>query len=235
MFQFTKARPSWPIIAAVGVGIIVSLFASNKMIRYASNQVETEPVYVAAGDIAPYTIIKDGDIQSVAKVRGSKQQETIDNPADAVGKIATSIIFKGEQIAKARLADSEIARGKQIVALNVDLARSVGQELHPGDMVDLWWVPAEASPVPGIGWVQVGTNAIIVDLLDANGKSLFTGAPNVAALVSSGSSGAPAVAVLAVFSGEVPRIIGGAVPKSQNIVIAKKFSETPPGGVQDIQ
>ncbi len=55
------------------------------------------------------------------------------------------------------------------------------------------------------------------------------------------------MAVLAVSNGDVSRIIGGAVPKSQNIVLAKTFNNAPDvpqaaapsvqqkGGVQVVQ
>jgi Flp pilus assembly protein CpaB len=239
-------------MAAVVLGIIVALLAATRLMRYTSTHVATEAVPVMSRNVGPYTVLQPGDIMIEQLVKGGRQPGTIESPADAVGKMATSPLYQGDQIEIGRLTDASLVRDRQIVAVNVDLARCVGGYLRPGDTVDAWWIPSEGNAqTPGIGWVQVAANAVVVDVKDSTGKSLFSGGGNIVqqALINSASStaGSPAVAVLAVSDGDVSRIIGGAIPKSQNIVLAKTFNNAPDvpqaaatsvrpkGGVQVVQ
>jgi len=99
--------------------------------------------------------------------------------------------------------------------------------LRPGDIADAWWIPSGGSDqIPGVGWIEVAANATVVDIKDSTGKSLFASGGSIQQeLIPSGmSSGSPSVAVLAVNASDVSRIIGGAIPKSENIVLTKKFS-----------
>jgi hypothetical protein len=164
-------------------------------------------------------------------VIGSKQPDTINSPSDAIGKMTTITMYQGDQVETKRLEDPALVSGKQLVTVNIDLARCDAGYLKPGDVTDAWWVPSGGNiQTPGIGWVQVATNATVVDIKDSTGKSLFFGEGSglaQQALISSGSqaAGSPAVAVLAVNDSDVSKIIGGAIPKSENIVLTKKFSQ----------
>jgi Flp pilus assembly protein CpaB len=228
---FNKTRTNWPIIAAVVFGLLVSAIAATRLMCYTSTHVAMENVSVMAHDVSPYTVLQVSDITIQQEVKGSRQPGTISDPSEAIGKMTTSAIFKSEQIETKRLADAKIAQGKQIVSVNIDLARSVGGWLQPGDIVDAWWIPSEGNiQTPGIGWVQVATNAVVLDLKDSTGKSLFTGGGTIQqALVNtvSTAAGSPAIVVLAVNAGDVGRVVGGAIPKSESIVLVKKFSQEP--------
>jgi hypothetical protein len=181
-------------------------------------------------NVGPYTVLQQGDVVMQEEVVGSKQPGTINSPADAVGKMSTGPLFQGDQINSNALVNPAQVNGKQIVAVNIDLARGDAGYLRPGDLCDAWWIPTEGNTqTPGVGWVQVATNAVMVDIKDSNGKSLFGGsaAAQQTLLGSSIAAGSPAVAVLAVNAGDVSRIIGGAIPKSENIVLTKKFNNAP--------
>jgi pilus assembly protein CpaB len=228
--SFNKSNINRPIIAAVVLGLLVAAIAATKLVHYTSTHVEMENVLVMAHDMGPYTVLQASDIAMEQAVKGSKQPGTINSPADAVGKMTTSPIYQGEQIETKRLVDAAAVTGKQIVAVNIDLARSDGGYLRPGDVVDAWWIPTDGNTqTPGIGWVQVATNAVVVDIKDSTGKSLFESGGSLVqqALISTGgsSAGSPAVAVLAVNAADVSKIIGGAIPKSENIALTKKFSQ----------
>ncbi len=247
--KFSRSNINWPVIAAVVLGLLVSAIAATRLVRYTSTHVAMESVPVMAHDLGPYTVLQASDIVMEQEVKGSKQPGTINSSSDAVGKMTTSPIYAGEQIETKRLVDTATVTGKQIVAVNIDLARCVGGYLRPGDVVDAWWIPTDGNTqTPGVGWVQVATNAVVVDIKDSTGKSLYGSGGSLVqqALISTGGSGvgSPAVAVLAVNTADVSRIIGGAVPKSENIALTKKFVQedavgaqtTPPqAGTQNIQ
>jgi hypothetical protein len=210
--------------------------------HYTNTHFATEAVPAMSRNVGPYTVLQPGDIVLEQVVKGGKQPGTINSPTDAVGKMTTSPLFQGDQIEISRLTDASLVRDRQIVAVNVDLARCAGGYLRPGDTVDAWWIPSEGNTqTPGIGLVQVATNAVVVDVKDSTGKSLFSGGGLLQQALNNSTNaaaGSPAVAVLAVSDGDVSRIIGGAVPKSQSIVLAKKFNNAPgapPAAAQIVQ
>ncbi len=229
--KFSRSNINWPIIAAVVLGLLVSVIAATRLMRYTNTHVATESVLVMAHDVGPYTVLQASDIVAEQEVNGSKQPDTINSSSDAIGKMTTITMYQGDQVETKRLEDPALVSGKQLVTVNIDLARCDAGYLKPGDTTDAWWVPSGGNiQTPGIGWVQVATNATVVDIKDSTGKSLFFGGGSglvQQALISSGSqaAGSPAVAVLAVNDSDVSKIIGGAIPKSENIVLTKKFSQ----------
>jgi Flp pilus assembly protein CpaB len=206
--------------------------------HYTNTHVATELVPVMAHNVGPYTVLQSKDVVTQQEVVGSKQSDSIGSPADAAGKMTTVPLYQGDQINVNSLVNPEQVNGKQIVAVNIDLARGGAGYLRPGDTCDVWWIPASGNDqTPGIGWVEVAANAAVVDIKDGAGKSLFAAAGNTvqeAIAASSGTPGSPAVAVLAVNSSDMSRMIGGAEPKSQNIVLTKKFNNAAEAPVTQI-
>ena len=218
------------------MGIAVAPLAATRLMHYTSTHVAMEALPVMSRNVGPYTVLQQGDIVMQEEVVGSKQPDAINSPADAVGKMSTGPLYQGDQINSSALVNPAQVNGKQIVAVNIDLARGDAGYLRPGDTCDVWWIPSNGNDqTPGIGWVEAATNAVVVDIKDSAGKSIFVGEGTVQETIaglSGSSAGSPAVAVLAVNSSDVSRIIGGAVPKSQNIVLTKKFNSVPEANQQ---
>jgi hypothetical protein len=224
--KFNRPGVNWPIIVAIIIGLSVAAFAATRLLNYTNTHIAMENVLVMSHDVGPYTILQASDVVTQQEVKGSKQPNTINSPSDAVGKMTASALYQGDQVETKRLIDPAQVQNKQLVVVNIDLARCGAGYLRPGDIADAWWISGDAQ-TPGVGWVQVATNAIVVDIKDSTGKSLFGGGSTVQqTLMSGGSSaaGPPAVAVLAVNISDVSRVIGGAVPKSASIVLTKKFT-----------
>lgn len=219
-------RRRWPVIVAVIIGIAAAFFATTQLQTYMNTHVETTRMPVPVRNIAPYVEITTEDIGWRNVVKGGEEPGAIKDPAEAVGKISLSTLYKNEQVKKERLADASLIKDKQIVSVNVDVARSVGGWLQAGDTVDVWWIQ-DGSISPG-SWIKVAANAVVLDLRDSAGRSLLVKGGVLQQSVGevAGNTTPPAVAVLAVSSSDVSRVIGGASPKSQNIVLSKKFSET---------
>jgi pilus assembly protein CpaB len=201
----------------------VALFSARYMMAYVSTHRETVRVPVAARDIPPYTVLTSQDVTWRDVVKGGEEPGAVRDPAEAVGKMALAALYRNEQIRKERLADPGLAAGRQVVSLNVDVTRCVGGLLRAGDLVDVWWVPDPAAP--GM-WTLAAVDAVVLDLRDSTGKSVLAQEGFVQQALSGGapSGGPPAVAVLAVRAEDVPRVVGGASPRSQNAVLTKKFS-----------
>lgn len=212
----------WPFLLAAVVGILVALFAARQMAVYVNLHKETVQVPVPTRDIPPYSVIASTDLAWREVVKGGEEIGAVRDPSEAVGKMALVPLYRGEQIRKERLGDAASVADRQVVALNVDVTRSVGGMLAPGDLVDLWWAAEGAAPEAESRLIAV--DAVLLDLKDSAGRSvLVKGKPGILGQPEQQQS-APAVVVLAVRTEDVSKVVGGALPKSANIVLVKKFS-----------
>lgn len=227
-FRIGGIRRSWPSVLAVVIGVLVALFATMQLRNYTMTNVEKVSVPVPARDIPPYTVIEPGDLTSRAVVKGGEEPGAARSPSEVVGKLALSTLYRNEQIKKERLVDADLVKDKQIISVNIDVARGVGGLLRVGDLVDVWWIPDENSmQAPGVGWIKVAGDAVVIDIRDSTGRSVLAQRGGIVQQAVGESMGVPAsppaVAVLAVKNEDISRLVGGASPKSQNIVLSKKF------------
>ncbi|SMB96511.1 Flp pilus assembly protein RcpC/CpaB [Thermanaeromonas toyohensis ToBE] len=230
--KFYAFRNQVPLIVAIVVGLAVALGSARFLLGYAKTQHETVRVPVPARDIAPYTVISPGDITWRDVIKGAEEAGAVRDPREVVGRVALSPLYRGEQIRKERLADPSFVTGRQVVAVSIDVARCVGGILVAGDLVDVWWVPDPGQPER---WVLVATDAVVLDVRDSSGRTVLPQGglvqQAIGGVVQSSPSNPPAVAVLAVRTEEVQKVIGGASPKSQFVVLAKKFISSNAGGI----
>lgn len=230
MFQFGGRPFLWqhmPLVIAIVVGLAVAFFSAKYLQAYVNANKEMTRVPVPAHDIPPYTVINPQDITWKEIIKGAEEPGTISDPSEAVGKISLSTLYQGEQIRKERLVGAGLLHDKQVVSINVDVARCVGGALKMGDLVDVWWIVDHNLPS---GWQLAAVDAVVLDIRDSTGKSLLAEQAPVQALVAGTprvTTVPPAVAVLAARAQDIPRIVGGASPKSQNSVLVKKYT---PGG-----
>lgn len=213
-----------PLAIAIAVGLAFALASARYMLAYMNTHIETVQVPVSARDIPPYTVISSSDIAWRETIKGGEEPGMVRDPSEAVGKLALTTLYTNEQIRKERLADPNLVEGKQIVSINVDVARSVGGSLRAGDLVDVWWVTDPALP----NWTLAAANAVVMDIRDSAGRSVIPSGGGIVQQALGAAapvqSSPPAVAVLAVRTEDVPKVVGGASPKSQNVVLAKKYS-----------
>lgn len=224
-FRFSSLRHHLPLLVAVVIGLAVAAFSARYLMVYVNTHRETVRVPVPARDIPPYTVISSQDLTWRDIVKGGEEPGAVKAPEEAVGKLALATLYRGEQIRKERLADPSLVAGRQVVSLNVDVARCVGGSLKAGDLVDVWWV---TDPNLAAGWALAASDAVVLDVRDSTGKSVLPAGGFIQQALGgaapSAPSNPPAVVVLAVKSGDVPRVVGGASPKSQNVVLTKKFT-----------
>jgi Flp pilus assembly protein CpaB len=217
----------WPLIGAIAVGLIVAGFGGTQYKNYVNSNRETVRVLVPAKNIPPYTALRSGDFKWETIAKGGETPGTVTDTEQLKGKISLSTLYQGEQIKIERVGDASLAEGKQLVSANIDITRSLGGWLAPGDLVDVWWIPSDSSmDTPGAGWQKVAPNAIVLDIRDSSGKSIYQSTVQAGIMQSALNAPAspPAVAILAVRTEDVPRVVGGASPNSQNVILAKKFN-----------
>lgn len=219
-------KSSIPLLLAVVGGLLVAFLAGRFYLQYVNTHRETVSVVVPARDIPPYTVISEADLTTTPIPVGGEDPAAARDASEVVGRLTLHPLYKGEQVRRERLVDPSVVRDRQVVSVSVDVARCVGGSLQPGSLVDVWWVNDPA--VPGT-WQLVAADAVVLDLKDSSGKSVVQQQGSVIQQVVTGGgqgpASPPAVAVLAVKTPDVPRVVGGASMKSQNIVLAKKYSE----------
>ncbi|MDI6906436.1 MAG: RcpC/CpaB family pilus assembly protein [Thermoanaerobacterales bacterium] len=185
---------------------------------------------VPTRDIPAYTVIASEDVTLKEFVKGAEEPTSAREPKDVVGYITTAPLTKGWQINKRVLTDKEAFGDKQVVGVNVDAARAGG--VKAGDIVDVYWLtPEQGAWTASMSSRLVAQNATVLKVCDERGQpldetqSVVQGAVNPVAPPKR----TPSVVYLLLDPADVGKVIGGAMPKSSFIALAKKtkWSVTP--------
>lgn len=209
------------LVAAIVIGLVVAGASSLYLFRYASSQQPTDRAPVPNRDILAYEEITLKDLEWRTIPAGGFEPGAAKTPEEIVGKIAMTTLYKGEQIRLERLTGrAEFDASQQLIAVNVDLTRSGGGNINPGDLVDVYWL--EGGQVPGS---LVARDAVVISVRDAQGRLIAgqAGGSGISLLPEGQTPPLPAVATLAVKPAEVGLTVRGAWGDSANIVLVKKF------------
>lgn len=214
-------RQNWKIIVALIIGIGLSIVGTQQYKTYINEHREVISVIVVNKNIPPYSKIREEDLGMRDVVKGTESNDRCVNPEDAIGKVTTIEIKRGEQITKSKLIDAKLVEDREILAVNVSPSRLAGGWAQPGDLVDIWWIIDNEGMqgAPGTGWIKVGENARVVDIRDSNGRRVID-------IGKEADQGTGSIAVLAVRRQDVPMIVGGAIEGSNNTVLVVKYSES---------
>ncbi|MDK2816258.1 MAG: pilus assembly protein CpaB [Moorella sp. (in: firmicutes)] len=206
-----------PVILAIIFGLGVAVTSGLYYQRYISTHQAMTQVIVPAHNINAYNLIKAGDLTWRQVPVGAVEPGTARKPEDLIGKVALVELYQGEQVRLERVGEAA-NEDRQVIAVNIDLARSGGGYFSPGDLVDVYF--AETENVPG---AILASNARLLQLVDAQGNPIV---PNQQAGLLQQSAQAPktpAVAVLAVSPADIPQVARGAANGSRGIVLVKKM------------
>lgn len=179
-FQNKNTVTIFAIIVAVGI----IYFAYNLRIKKS-----TEPVNVpyAVKEIGPRTLITR-DMVSIRKVPGGVvTKDVMLRDTDIVGKYVSNkaVIPEGSLFYKSMVLDWEelpssfyenIGEGETVYALSVDMDKTYGNSIFPGNYIDLYY-RAYRNNRPWIGVFIEGIR--VLDVQDSDGNSVFetNGAP----------------------------------------------------------
>lgn len=199
---------------------------------WAAQNRPTEKVLVASHDIPAYRVITSQDLGYITLPLGSKQGGTVQDPREAIGKVAVTTIYRGEQILPQKLGENSLLIGpeERQISIPVDAVKAVGLTLNAGDKVDVYWVPDANKNAPSKEAVQdivpgkiIAENATVIDIKNKNSQSLLGEIRN--SLNNPGNNNKnndqqPAIGILKVKNSEVPQITGATA--SGMIILVKR-------------
>jgi pilus assembly protein CpaB len=129
------------LVAAVGSALLLTRYMET---RVAAARVPTEPVVVAEVELPVGSEIRAEHLRAVDWPVASRPEGALRDPAQLVGKVIASHVYRHEPILAARLAGAEggglsamLAPGTRAVAVRVDDVVGVAGFVHPGDSVDV--------------------------------------------------------------------------------------------------
>lgn len=205
-----------PVILAIIFGLGVAVTSGLYYQRYINTHQAMTQVIVPAHNINAYSLIKAGDLTWRQVPVGAVEPGTARKPDDLIGKVALAELYQGEQVRLERVGEAA-NEDRQVIAVNIDLARSGGGYFSPGDLVDVYF--AETENVPG---AMLASNARLLQLVDVQGNPIV---PNQQAGLLQQAAQAPktpAVAVLAVNPSDVAQVVRGRPPGRKGLFWSKK-------------
>ena len=132
------------------IGSIVGLVALNVTAFYVilANALETVDVVVANETIGPRTVISEHHVKTIAIVKGTIDSNVYISREDILGKVVSfdSTIYAGSLFFKQSIEDVDgvidapliaLKPGQSAVSLGVDMIKSTGNTLLPGQYVDV--------------------------------------------------------------------------------------------------
>ena len=112
---------------------------AEALARYGGEQVEA---YVATRDIVAGERVDLSAVETKMWVADLLPENAVRSGSDAVGKTATSTIFKGEVITAGRFEVGQdaidVPAGKQAVSVPAKAVQAVGGAIHPGMSIDVF-------------------------------------------------------------------------------------------------
>ena len=121
------------MVLAGALGVLLTL----SVLRSADN---TQPVLVAAHDLAPGTVISDATVH-ISRVHVDASVLATLFAADQVsalrGRIVTTTVHSGELIARGAVSSVDAQASTRVMSFSIARARAVGGKLGIGDRVDV--------------------------------------------------------------------------------------------------
>lgn len=211
-------RKYWPFVLAIAVGLAVAGASFLYLRAYARANVEVVRLPVAAREIGAYEEIKPGDVAWAEFPRGTEAPNAARELGEVVGRVTVRPLARGWQIDRTLLREKSAASSVQVVAVNVDFART-GSAM-PGDLVDVYWLrPEQSAWNPGAGPVLVAQNALVLGTYDRGGRPVSAQQERIVGPSADGV----AVVTLAVKPEEARAVVAGAAPEAKNVALVKKF------------
>lgn len=226
---------NWPVTITVILGLVIAGVTSWYVFHFSIKNRPTEQVVCVNRDIPAYHIIQSSDLKYRTIPEGGAEPNSVTNPGFAVNKMTLVPLYKDRQIPVDALTEDvlTIKDGERAVAVNIDLTGAVGNNVNPGDVVDVYWVPSKDFP----GYI-IAEDARVFKIEDSNGTSLSEkigsggGIAKAASEAVNKGSNLPAVAVLIVKNEFVPELTRTVVDGT--VVLAKKRpTETPNDEIQE--
>ena len=174
--QMTIVAVACGLVCALCVGLFMMSVQgeadsarAEALARYGGEQVEA---YVATRDIVAGERVDLSAVETKLWVADLLPENAVRSTSDAVGKTATSTIYKGEVITAGRFEagkDSiDVPAGKQAVSVPAKAVQAVGGAIHAGMSVDIYSSGDSTT-------TALATNVNVLDTSVASSSSLSSG------------------------------------------------------------
>ncbi|MHB1126964.1 MAG: Flp pilus assembly protein CpaB [Bacillota bacterium] len=217
-------KRQWPLLVAIVLGLAVAGVSAYFLLNFAADYQEFTQIVVPKKEIPAFSQLTQDNLGIKKVPIGSVGSNVVVEPSQVLGKITTVPLYTGEQIRLERLIKEELAdTSRQNVSVNINLTRSIGGIVSPGDVVDVYWIVDEGTP-----GAVLATDSRVLALLDGQGNNLSMGSNSLLDQVNPTQleqAGLPAIVILAVKPDEVPQVIRGSADQSGGIVLVKKLKE----------
>jgi pilus assembly protein CpaB len=142
----TNSRTFWISLGcALFSMFLIYSYSQEQKAQYDKRYGTTKSVLIATDDIREMETIDETKVSQEERPVEFIQPGAVENPDDAVGLVAATVIKKGEQIMLTKLLSPggatglaiQVAPDKRAITLPVDAVRGVSQLIRPGDRVDV--------------------------------------------------------------------------------------------------
>jgi len=144
------------MLLAGALGVLLTL----SVLRSAD---DTQPVLVAARDLAPGTTITDASVRVVRIHADPSVLATLlraDQLASVRGRVASAVVHEGQLIARTAVATVDAHRSSRIMSFPLPRARAVSGRIDVGDRVDVIAVDHDSRAA---GYVLTDAEVVGVD------------------------------------------------------------------------
>lgn len=138
-----KSKRALIMIATALLAGLAAVWLAYRWIGHLAES--TTSVVVAARDVDPGTVLSDSALQTMAWPSVSVPVGAIKDVGKATGRVASTLIFTGEPILEAKLAQvgatgglsAVLAPGKRAISIQANEIVGVAGYVHPGSRVDI--------------------------------------------------------------------------------------------------
>ncbi|HZZ83151.1 MAG TPA: Flp pilus assembly protein CpaB [Anaeromyxobacteraceae bacterium] len=139
-------------LAAAGAGAVLLTRWVN--FRTSAASLSTVKVVVAAVDLPLGTQLRADNLTAIDWPSAARPPSAVANPADLVGRVVSTHIYKSEPVLAEKLAGAQagaglaalVPGGKRAVSVRVDDVVGVAGFIHPGDSVDVIVTMSNVGP-----------------------------------------------------------------------------------------
>lgn len=208
------------IVLLIGVG--VSVFAYLTLQRSNLVKQETKEVIALNRSVYPYETINSADLKYIHIPKTADVTGYITDKYMLIGKVATTYLISGELVPEDLVIDKEKISHINFVTLKTDYTRTAGAKI--GDVVDIYKVvnyEKDAQPET----ILVGENALVIDITDKEGSSIYDNSSNTTnALVGGSTKRLPVQAVKLAINNrafDVKKIVEGSINGDSYVMVIK--------------
>lgn len=203
---------------------IISYYSWTMIQQQIKQAEKTIEVLVPSVNISAYTVIANTSLEKTNIPVKSYNENYITSIDEIENRISIVPLYSGSPIDKRYLSEKTDIEfnGKQLVSVRVNHCRSANAKRN--DVIDVYWVKEQTENFSVEAANLLAVNAILVDIFDSEGKSIFNSKDSNTVLSAPARNDSGTLfAHILVEPAEAPYVINGSHDKSIEISFVKKF------------